>query len=968
MKRKKLLSTILASAMVINMVSIVPAQVMSESDTAAFETEAAKGEFDDSEETEVSVEGSEISVDETEESSVEDTEMEAVSEDLAVSEDAVSENEAAADAAPAVTEIPGTTTVKEAYSSKFDYATGFATVAGGVNDRDEFIGTEKHKKVSNASEFAEAIKGAREGKVKIIELTDDINLGYNSFTAEEKTAYRGFISEYKKPSPNKSISTMTELGGFTNPEAQKNGVSSFKISETNGLTIFSKNGNSISYAELNINRNANDIVIRNVHFKNMWQWDDDGTQKAVGWSNLKLNEGHNIWIDHCSFDAAFDGNIDLENGATGISITWCKIGQTPEEAAMPGNAIYDSITFMESLYSEGKLTQGLYKKMRDAGATAENIMQYSAYHDKCHLCGSGDKDCVDYSDTIKDSNGNIRLTLAYNYYRSIGQRLPMIRQGVGHMFNCYIDDSLRQEVLKVPAIASNATSNYKMSRCINARNGASIAADTCVFNGVEQPVIGAEIQGSDLGNMDARYQVFFKNAYNRSLVVNSKVVNSRGTYIGSSWDNNGSNAFTSNFTWKDKSTIGNWAWSSTITNLGDNTKDAIGKIDPYEFEYKYNTEEELPYGYMVMPLEEVETIVPAKAGCGAVTKNETEWCKAYGEVTEAEKAKAEETVKLIAAIGKVEPTEACKAKIDEARKAYDSLREEVKQSVSNVDTLVAAEKAYAEFKAVDDVIKSIAAIGKVELTEACKAKIDAARKAYEELSVELQKQVTNVAVLETAEADYAELEALAEINKAHEAGKGSVSDNIILQAPAKGKVKIADTSVSENNFYLTVAKGAKVQLVGDLNSYALEKAEAKKLIGVNKKGVVAAKKSTGEEYVKILFKADGVDKALNVKVVEPSIISVSDNVVVKKMKASVLVGDSFEIIVKMPIDAEQSVITNKGSLENVECTLGKLEAKSSDGAYHIKGKAVNKGNATVTFMLNGKKVKVTIAAVTKLKR
>lgn len=606
-----------------------------------------------------------------------------------------------------ITTIPGTVSTQEEYSEKLEYVTGYASVNDAVGDRAEFLGTEYHRKVSNGSEFAAAIKDARDKKVKIIELTDDINLGFNNFSAEEQAGYRGFLTQYKKPSPNSSISAMTELGGFTNPEALKNGVSSLKISETDGLTIFSVSGNSLSYAELNVNRNANDIVIRNIHFKNMWQWDDDGNQKAVGWSNLKLNSGTNIWVDHCSFDAAFDGNIDIENGASGISITWCKIGQTPEEAIAPGNAIYDSITFMESLYSEGKLASGLYKKMRDAGATPEQIMQYSAYHDKCHLCGSGDKDCVDYSDTIRDSNGNIRVTLAYNHYRSIGQRLPMIRQGVGHMFNCYIDDSLRQEVLKVEAIKNNATSNYKMSRCINARNGACIAADTCVFNGVEQPIIGAEVQGMDLGNMDKRFQTFFRNAVNRSLIVNSKVVNSKGTYVGSSWDDDGKNAFTVNFNWKDKSTIGNWAWSSTITNMGTNTKEDIEKkVDPYEFEFAYNTDEKLPYEYIVMPLDKVEEVVTAKAGfAGAATKTAEQWCTAYAPVTESELATIAEVTSKIDAIGTVEYTAECKARIDAAEKAYEALNNHLKKCVKNLNVLTAAKEKYLELKAAAEAEK-----------------------------------------------------------------------------------------------------------------------------------------------------------------------------------------------------------------------------------------------------------------------
>ena len=42
------------------------------------------------------------------------------------------------------------------------------------------------------------------------------------------------------------------------------------------ITIFSPNGNAIKHTELKIT--GNDIVIRNLHFKEMWQWDDAGAQ------------------------------------------------------------------------------------------------------------------------------------------------------------------------------------------------------------------------------------------------------------------------------------------------------------------------------------------------------------------------------------------------------------------------------------------------------------------------------------------------------------------------------------------------------------------------------------------------------------------------------------------------------------------------------------------------------------------
>ena len=54
----------------------------------------------------------------------------------------------------------------------------------------------------------------------------------------------------------------------------------------------------------------------------------------------------------------------------------------------------------------------------------------------------------------------------------------------------------------------------------------------------------------------------------------------------------------------------------------------------------------------------------------------------------------EATANLIDAIGKVEYTESCKAKIDAARAAYDALTKEQQALVSNLSVLITAEEAY----------------------------------------------------------------------------------------------------------------------------------------------------------------------------------------------------------------------------------------------------------------------------------
>ena len=150
-----------------------------------------------------------------------------------------------------------------------------------------------------------------------------------------------------------------------------------------------------------------------------------------------------------------------------------------------------------------------------------------------------------------------------------------------------------------------------------------------------------------------------------------------------------------------------------------------------------------------------------------------ETLKAATEKLAADKAKADAVIAKITAIGKVEYTDACKAKIDAANKAYNALTADQKALVTNLDVLTKAQQTYDNLKAAaeklaedkakaDAVIAKITAIGKVEYTDACKGKIDAANKAYNALTADQKALVTNLNVLNKAQQTYETLKAAAE--------------------------------------------------------------------------------------------------------------------------------------------------------------------------------------------------------------
>jgi hypothetical protein len=159
-----------------------------------------------------------------------------------------------------------------------------------------------------------------------------------------------------------------------------------------------------------------------------------------------------------------------------------------------------------------------------------------------------------------------------------------------------------------------------------------------------------------------------------------------------------------------------------------------------------------------------------------VTFDEQTYTDNTGNITvpgTADQAAADAVEALIDAIGTVEYTDACKAKIDEASDAFDALTDAQKALVTNAQKLTDAIARYAELKAAADqaaadqaaadaVIGKINAIGTVEYTAESKAKIDDARTAYNGLTQTQKALVANYGVLEAAEARYADLKAAAD--------------------------------------------------------------------------------------------------------------------------------------------------------------------------------------------------------------
>lgn len=419
------------------------------------------------------------------------------------------------------------------------------------------------------------------------------------------------------------------------------------------MTLFSTTGCMIRHAGIDVG-GCEDVIIRNFQFEGMYEWDDatnntgyvDGytTRKRYGWCYVSGNDSDDIWVDHCTFGYAFDGNIDIKNGSS-ISITWCKFGvqdiSTNGEPATTkwyesqGSELWKNILYMEEIYQNYKAGNveendkyAFYTKYRDQGATPQEILRYAAMHSKVHLCGSGESSFY--------TNVDEKISLGFNFYTSVIQRIPMIRQGNGHMYNCIVDNTdftTQTEAMKKRGISLGYSSFISVN---NARDGASIGSDTCIFKEVE-PCTGKEYQGMEdqSGSIGDEWQNIIAPMVNHNVVVNSRVIKSDGTdYTGSSWDNNGENPFTkSRWEWQDKKSIGDFKWSkwknqdelATYSGISQQLEGDKNKLFKYVEDrdwgayYRdfYEGSDELGYDYQCFDLDQVEEKVMTYGGAMA---------------------------------------------------------------------------------------------------------------------------------------------------------------------------------------------------------------------------------------------------------------------------------------------------------------------------------------------------------------
>ena len=222
---------------------------------------------------------------------------------------------------------------------------------------------------------------------------------------------------------------------------------------------------------------------------------------------------------------------------------------------------------------------------------------------------------------------------------------------------------------------------------------------------------------------------------------------------------------------------------------------------------------------------------------------------AYQELVDGFNQKAIDTViERINNIGTVNTSANSKKKIDDAQAAYNALTDTQKALVTNLQALqtantkyqtlvkeeaeakaaadkaaadkaaadkaaadkAAADKAAADKKVADAVIAKINGIGKVDASAASKKKIDEAQAAYNALSADQKKLVTNANVLNTAQAEYTKQTAPSKKGSTFTVGNFKYKVVKAATATSQGTVQIIGTTkknITSINIKKTVKSG-----------------------------------------------------------------------------------------------------------------------------------------------------------------
>ncbi len=455
-------------------------------------------------------------------------------------------------------------------NSAFNLA-GFAylTTGGGVIAENNSA----YRKVTNALDFANAIALANKtaGAVKVVEIMNDLDLGWNEVGSAVQTLASTPFRPHNTP--------------LLHPRLLTTGVSLIDIKpKGGGVTIFSANGATIRHACFNIKGTQN-IIVRNLKFDELWEWDETskGNYDKNDWDFIDLgNAGTvtNIWLDHCTFTKAYDGIVDIKQGSSGITISWCKYTGDDGETN-PNSWVRQQISSLES----NRTSYAFYNFLRNNGFSTNDIITIIQGHDKTHLIGAN---------SLKAENANHTITLHHEWFVNPWDRLPRLRGGNVHNYNIFADDARGLDAKRLRDGRANAMSaanrntlnntynfNPFLNGSISTENGA-VLVEKSVYNGCLTPLRNNQTDPSN-------------PVYTGKILALDTIYQFDSTFFrGNSTDPGGTNT------------------------LGP----VQAPLIPFSWNLPGGT---LPYSYAMDDPSQLPTILAAGAGAGVVNWNKTNW-------------------------------------------------------------------------------------------------------------------------------------------------------------------------------------------------------------------------------------------------------------------------------------------------------------------------------------------------------
>lgn len=384
-------------------------------------------------------------------------------------------------------------------------AEGFAASAGVTGGGLLKETNSNYYKVKDADEFLDAITAIKnkKGVPSVIELTADINLGYNEITD---------VTKY----PSNVLAKHNDA--LINPILMKSGVSKVYIQDISNLTIFSAKGYSIKHAAIDIKQSSN-IMIRNIKFDELWEWDEQtsGDYDVNDWDYMTIeNASTGIWIDHCTFYKSYDGVIDMKTDMQhdtemDITVSWCEF--------LPGSE--DNIFFNEMMDYLDKNVDDCpyYKSLIDAGMSKSQIWWYAYGQKKTHLLGQSDE---------ASTNENLKVTFANNYYYNSMDRMPRVRFGTAHVYNCMISS---QELANArTSITNENAAKHIVSNGASSTCGAHVLMENSVIDGVTN-ALNSGNGSSPAGYINAINTDYFLNGIKAKLEVTNNNTQKDGALI-----------------------------------------------------------------------------------------------------------------------------------------------------------------------------------------------------------------------------------------------------------------------------------------------------------------------------------------------------------------------------------------------------------------------------------------------------